>query len=324
MRAGSLRRGAFAAALLVALVTSGCSVRKLAINSLADALAGSGDVYASDDDPELVGSALPFALKTIESLLVEAPEHRGLLLSACSGFTQFAYAFVAARAEAIELDDYFEAERQRERALKLYLRARDYCLRSLELDHPGITGRLQREPRAAAAELDDNRIELIYWTGASWGAAVAAGVHRLEIVADLPAVEALMRRALEIDERWGDGAIHEAMISLAALPKAMGGSPERARAHFERAVELADGASVSPFVALAASVSVAQQNRAEFRDLLQRALDVELERDPSRRLANVVAQRRARLLLERADELFLEPLEDPIPEVAAPVPDVEG
>ena len=34
--------------------------------------------YASDDDPELVGDALPFALKTIEGLSRATPRHKGL------------------------------------------------------------------------------------------------------------------------------------------------------------------------------------------------------------------------------------------------------
>jgi predicted anti-sigma-YlaC factor YlaD len=217
---------------------------------------------------------------------------------------------VETRAEEIELDDYLEAERQRERALKLYLRGRDYCLRSLELDHPGISGRLRRYPQEAAAELSAKEIDLAYWTGASWGSAISVGIHRPEIVGDVQAVQALMARALAIDERYSDGAVHEALISIEALPETMGGSPERARRHYERAVELSAGSSASPYVALAATITVSEQNRGEFVDLLERALAVDPDREPSRRLANIVAQRRAELLLERADDLFLEPLEE--------------
>ena len=93
---------------LLTTLSTGCSIRKLAINGLADALASAGDVYASDGDPELVEQALPFSLKTIEALLAESPGNGSLLLSACSGFTQYSYAFVQARAERLELDDYRE------------------------------------------------------------------------------------------------------------------------------------------------------------------------------------------------------------------------
>ena len=67
--------------LLVMLVIlgSGCSVRRYAINKIGDALASGGSTYESDDDIQLVGDALPFGLKLIESLLAESPNHQGLL-----------------------------------------------------------------------------------------------------------------------------------------------------------------------------------------------------------------------------------------------------
>jgi predicted anti-sigma-YlaC factor YlaD len=286
---------------------SGCSIRSLAINTLADALAESGTVYASDSDPELVRDALPFALKTFESLLESAPENRALLLSTCSGFTQYANAFVEADAQRLEFTDYAESRRLGERALNLYLRARDYCLRALELDYPGITDRLVREPQTAAAPLDAKHLDLLYWTAASWGSAISAGVHRLEVVADLPAVRALFARALEIDETYSGGALHEALISLEALPEAMGGSRQRAELHFERALELSQGGSASPFVRYAASVLVPTQERAAFRRTLEQALAVDPDGVAEIRLANHLAQLQARFLLDHADDLFFLP-----------------
>ena len=69
--------------------------KRAATNAVADAMADNGAVYAADDDMELVGAAVPFGLKTMEGLLAEVPEHRGLLLAAARGFTQYAYAYVA-------------------------------------------------------------------------------------------------------------------------------------------------------------------------------------------------------------------------------------
>jgi TRAP transporter T-component len=80
---------------------TGC-VRRYAINKLGDALARSGDVYASDNDPELIQSA-PFSLKLIESLVAESPRHSGLLLAAARGFTQYAYAFVQEQADEMKI-----------------------------------------------------------------------------------------------------------------------------------------------------------------------------------------------------------------------------
>jgi len=290
----------------VLLVPSSGCIRKLAVGALANAMAAGGDVYASDDDPELVRDALPFALKTLETLLAERPDHAGLLVATSKGFAQYAYAFVEADAERIEPEDYRRAVELRERALGLYLRARDYGLRSLELDHPGISDRLRTSPDAAAAEFDrPEHVDRLFWTGAAWGAAISVGRQRPDLVADVDAVRALMRRALELDESFERGTIHAVMISLESLPAAMGGSPERARQHFERAVELSRGRLAAPYVTFASSVSVANQDRDEFVRLLETALAIDPEASPSDRLANRISQRRARLLLDRVDDLFL-------------------
>ena len=68
----------FPVTLLLALSTvlAGCSVRKFAVTKLGDSLANGGATYASDNDPEFVGQAVPFGLKLIEGLLAESPDHR--------------------------------------------------------------------------------------------------------------------------------------------------------------------------------------------------------------------------------------------------------
>ena len=81
---------------------------------------------------------------------------------------------------------------------------------------------------------------------------------------------------------------------------------ERARRHLERAVTLSGGKRAAPYVSFAETVSVGAQDRAEFGELLKKALAVDPDAVPELRLANTVAQRRAAWLLARADELFLE------------------
>ncbi len=297
------------AVLLLALlvVSPGCSIRKLAISGMADSLAAAGDSFASDDDPELVRDALPFALKTMESLLVEVPRHRRLLLATCQGFAQYAYGFVQLDADFLEPTDYRGAAALRQRALGLFLRARDYGLQGLELETSGISAELLTSPVTAAWRVELDALPLLYWTAAAWGSAISLGRDQPSLVADTDAVRAMMRRALELDETFDNGAIHAALISLESLPAAMGGSMERAREHFERAVELSGGSQAAIFVTMAEEVAVSQQDRKEFEELLQRALDVDLEGDPSARLANLIFQRKARALLERIEELFLDP-----------------
>ncbi|MCP4662124.1 MAG: hypothetical protein GY856_42520 [bacterium] len=304
-----MRRLLLLTSMLLLVLTSGC-LRKMAINTLADALAASGDVYASDDDPELVRDALPFALKTIDTLLVETPDHQGLRLAACQGYTQYAYAFVELEATRLEPVDYRGANKQRDRALKLYLRARDHCFHAVDLVAAGTSARLPSAPEEALDGFGVDDVPLLYWTGASWGAAMSLGLDRPELVADRPVVRALLERALKLDPDWSDGALHEAMIALDGLPATMGGSLEQAREHYERALELSGGNRPGPYVMWANAVSVRQQDREEFEDLLRKALAVDPDRRRSERLRTLITQERARLLLEQADELFLDDLED--------------
>src|SRR4029453_6311474 len=129
-----------------ALALSGCSLRGMAMNAVADALSGPGAGFARDDDPELGRDAIPVGLKTYESILDGVPEHRGLLLATASGFTQYAYAFVILEAERVEDTDLARARELRVRARKLFLRGRDYALKGLELAHPEFLRRLKEDP----------------------------------------------------------------------------------------------------------------------------------------------------------------------------------
>jgi predicted anti-sigma-YlaC factor YlaD len=302
-RAGMLAR----LAVVGSLCTAGCSLNRFATNKLGDALAGSGTTFSSDNDPELVAAAIPFSLKLMESLLASSPEHRGLLLATASGFTQYAFAFVQPEAEQLEEQDVARAAEARTRARKLYLRARDYGLRGLETEHPGFGQRLRADASAAARTATVADVPLLYWTAAAWGGAIALSKDNPDIVADLGLVEALIDRALELDERFDNGAIHGFLISYELARQGARGDPnERARVHFDRVVSLTGGQQAGPYVSLAEGVSVSRQDRREFESLLHQALAIDPDARPEWRLANLVVQRRARWLLARADELFLE------------------
>jgi predicted anti-sigma-YlaC factor YlaD len=294
--------------LIGALLLGACSVRRVAVNSLGDALSAGGSGFGKDDDPELVRDAAPFALKTMESLLEESPEHVGLLTSAAAGFMQYGYAFVQLEADFTEAQDFARATAMRRRAKKLYLRALGYGLRGLEVEHPGFDKLLRSDPDKALAGLTVEQVPLLYNTGAAWALAFAIDKTDAELSADQILIEKIMGRALALDEAWGQGALHEFFISWEAGHASTGGSLAKARAHFKRALELSGGNKAAPYVSLAESVAVPAQNKAEFEQLLNDALQIDVYKKDAAdyRLANVLAQRRAQWLLARVDELILE------------------
>ena len=287
-------------------MVQGCAlVQRKAVGMVASTLASSGDVFTRDDDLELVGAAIPFGLKLYESLLDSAPKNKDLLIATCSNFTQYGVAYLETEAAVLgEAEHHDEVARLNARALKLYLRAKGYCLRAMEVRFPGISQTLLTDPAAALAKAQKKDVPLLYWMAASWGSAISLGVDKPDIVIDMPVVRALAERALALDETWGNGALHEMFVSLDSLPEALGGSPARAREHFTRAVELQRGSSPGPYVALATGVAVPAQDRAEFEKLLQAALAIDPEKDPSTRLVTLVQQRRARALLDHIETMF--------------------
>jgi predicted anti-sigma-YlaC factor YlaD len=284
----------------------GCSVKSMAINSLGNALAEGTSAFATDDDPDLVREAIPFGLKTTESLIEAAPRHRGLLFTAASGFCRYAYAFLQQDADMVEAQDLARATHLRDRARRLYLRARDYGLRGIEVDFPGFGEGLRRDAKAALRPLRKEHVRLLYWTAAAWAGAMALAVNDSSLVADQDLPAAMMARALELDEGFELGAIHDFFIAFEAGRRSAGGSLEKASEHFTRAVALADGRRVWPFVGYAESVAVARQDKKEFDRVLKEALALDPAREKSQRLSNLIAQRRARWLLTRTEELFIE------------------
>jgi predicted anti-sigma-YlaC factor YlaD len=293
--------------VLALAANSGCATAKrIAINKLADSLAETGTTYTADNDPELVGAALPFSLKLVEGLLTQTPEHRGLLTMAASGFTEYAYAYVQQDADAAELDNVERAGELRARARRLYLRARDYGLRGLETRHRGFTKAIVGQKKAVIGECQRTDVPLLYWTAAAWAAAIAISKDHPELIADQPMVEALIDRAFVIEPDFASGALHGFLIQYEMARQGAPGDPiARARSHFDREVALTGGGLAAPFVALAEAVSVATGNRGEFEALLHSALAVDPDARPEWRLQNLIAHKRARWLLSRRDELFV-------------------
>ena len=135
---------------------------------------------------------------------------------------------------------------------------------------------------------------------------MALKINDSELSADQKLAEALASRALALDETYDAGAIHDFFIAYEAGRSTVGGSIEKARGHFDRALQIAGGRRAFPYVSFAESASVVRQDKQEFKALLEQALAVDVSKPTDYRLANLLAQRRARWLLSRTDELFVE------------------
>lgn len=289
--------------IVIAITLAGCSPKKMGISRMADALSSTASTFTRDNDPDFVRQAAPSTLKMVEMMLEDSPNHAGLLMTACSGFTQYAYAFLQSDADVADPSTQ-SAKDLKARGAAMYDRARGYCFRALEVRHQGAAKALQGDSKGVLASMSAPDVPALYWTGVAWGGGLLLSNNPLPRIGELMTVRALFTRALQLDDAWEGGTIHEAMIAVESLPVLLGGSAARAREHFNRAVALSNGESAFAYVALATGVAQPAKDRAEFERLLRAAIAIDVSKRPSIRLANLIAQRRARYLLSQVDKLF--------------------
>jgi predicted anti-sigma-YlaC factor YlaD len=298
------------ACLCLLAVVSGCSVKKMAIRQVGNAFAGTGTSFASDNDPDLIREALPFSLKLMESLLAEVPDHEPLLLATSSAYAQYAYAFLQMDADRLEDDDFEQAQVLRKRAANLFVRARDYGLQGLEVEHPNFRDLLQTDPVEAVLKFSSESVPLMYWTAAAWAGAVNLSKENSHLISEIPQLEALMDRALVLDPSWEQGTIHSFMITYAMARQGGVEDPViEAEKHFQKAIDYSRGQQAAPYVSYAEAVAVQEQDMKLFESLLNTALSIDPDEYLQYRLVNILMQKRARWLLDRKEDLILPALD---------------
>ena len=251
---------------------------------------------------------MPFSLKFVETLLAEVPDDPDLLITACRGFVLYSYGYVDFEAEQVLETDLDEGRRLRTRARRLYERGMEYGLQGLDQLYPGFQNRLRTDPAAAVAMLNPSRsnrdVPFLYWTAAGLGLAISVSKDDAAMLSRIPEVEAMLNRAIELDPSWDDGALHAFAVTFEGA-KPTGGSRQAIDQSFRTAEQMSGGTDAGLYVSYAENVAIPEQDAVLFRDMLGKALAIDADAVPARRLANLIAQRRAQWLLRRIEDLFL-------------------
>jgi predicted anti-sigma-YlaC factor YlaD len=291
-------------------VLQGCSINKMAARAAANALTGVGEstVFTGDPDPQLVGDALPFAIKIYEALLEQEPGHQGLIVTTGSLFVMYANAFVQGPAEMLPPGEHLAKREGQERAKKLYLRGVGILSAGMEKRYPGLLG----SGRAGALnaylpKLKKADVPLIYWLVAGTLSAYALDPLDVALGMKLPELTALINRAYELDPDFNTSALDEFFIIFhASIPEGMGGDKSKVDGFFQKALEKTRGLSAGPYVSYAQSVCIPRQDYETFRKYLEAALAVDVNADSGNRLVNIINQRKARYLLDQASYYFID------------------
>ncbi|MCL2138829.1 MAG: TRAP transporter TatT component family protein [Treponema sp.] len=279
----------------------GCSINTLVANALTGE--GSSTVFTGDSDPQLVGDALPFAMKMYEALLDATPKHRGLMLFTGSLFIMYANAFVQGPAQMLPGEAFELREQEEMRAKKLYLRGLAMMYNGLEVKYKGFINAAQKEEtlQAMLQKVKKDDVGFLYWAAAGGMAAYSIDVLDYDLNARIPEWKAMALRAYELDPDFDGAALDEFLFLLyISLPDMLGGSRERALEHYQKAIEKTGGKSSSIYISYAESICVPDQDYELYQEYLEKVLAIDPDEDISTRLVTIINQRRARWLLDNA------------------------
>lgn len=290
-----------------------CSINNLISDSLAGALSGGGNEgephpLLSENDPDLVGDALPFTLKLLDILISANINSPPILLTASQAYVAYAALYLQQEANTVSRDDFPRRSRLLDRSKIHFLRARDYTLSALEMLHPGFIGLLDDDDyERAFAGMSDDDVPYLYFTAVSWIGAAAVDVFDLALLLTAPRAVEMINAAYAIDPDYGDGAISEFyVLYYSSLPEAMGGSKEQAEFYYREALRVSNNLSVSAHVSMALGIALPAQDTQQFRAFLNKALKIDVDEDINRRLTNIIRQREAQWYLDNIELFFLD------------------
>lgn len=245
----------------------------------------------NQNDPKTVQDGAPAYLLLIDSLIAGDPANVNLLLAGAKLYGSYATAFVNDAA----------------RAGRLTAKAWDLSQNALCRARTALCA-WHRQPFeefiAALPRVTEADVALLYTYAATWAGWIQFHQDNWNAVADLPKVEAIMRRALELNEGYDHGGTHLYLGFLSTLlPPSLGGKPDQAREHFERAYALSQRRNLTARVMLAERYARLIFDRPLHDRLLREVLEAD-PHAPGLTLTNVLAQERARALLASADSYF--------------------
>jgi len=279
--------------LILLFLPSACLPnKKLTVGATAILLEEVARSSNKQSDLRMIREGMPAYLMLMDGMIEALPDNEQLLIAAAQGYSSFASVFVE--------------DQDKEYAKLLFERGRQYALRSLEIR--GLKEPLQSpfdDFKEGLKALGKKDIPYLFWAATCWANWIRLNLDSMEALAELPRVEWMMKRVLEIDEGFYYGGPHLFMgIWFASKPKIAGGDLTKAQGHFLKALEFGKGKFLMAYVYYADYYARQTLDKDLFLSTLQKVLETPPDISPDLTLLNTVAQKKAKELLSRVEEYF--------------------
>jgi tetratricopeptide (TPR) repeat protein len=279
--------------IFLSLSISGCfSSRQLVTENAVGLFRGVSQSANRQSDIELVRQGLTSYLLLIDGMNQTYPDNANLLLAGAQAYSSYA-----------SLSEEGDASR----TARLIQKAKDYALKALE-QSPPFKGSLEKSLdlfETQVSKTEKNQVPLLFGVASIWGTWIVQGPDPVEGMADLPKVEALMDRVLQLDPGYYYGGAHLFKgILLSIRPAQFGGDLKKAEAHFQQALKYSQGKFLMTSVFFAQYYARQRLDRNLFVSTLKKVLSTPADSDPDLTLVNTLAHKKAQKLLDQVEDFF--------------------
>lgn len=270
-----------------------CSLEKFVIRQTGTLLDYGVIALYEETDLVIAEQALASNIKLLEGMIKGDPENEHLLLLTSQAIAGYVLGFVEDEAP--------------DRAKPLYLRARDYAARVLlENDFNLLEENILIDEYNQKVKLmNEENIDALFWAAFSWAGWINLSLDNPQAFVDLPKVEALMNRVLEIDSTYYHGA---ALLFFGSIwgtkPRMLGGDPEKAKMYFDQNLKITEGNFLLSYVYYAKYYAAKILDEDLFKKYLKTVKETPENVLPGEQLLNSIAKKKADFLLTKTEDIF--------------------
>ena len=218
---------------------------------------------------------------------------------------EYGFGIIMEQASRLIEKDYSQAMAKYKQANKIFAEARDSGILIISKKYPNFKKWLNKE---ASIDFNADDMNDIYWLAASIGGCISSSRGNPFELINLPNVGRLLRTGIDINPEWENGSFYSAMISFTTTRSDLNEIMLRDSVdyYFDKAVLFSDGKDAGPYLTYAESIHKPFQERKNFVDKLNYVINMENKPNNEFELTNLLAKSRAKWLLARTDEYFLE------------------
>lgn len=294
---------------LLYLFVAGCTPKKIASDITAQIMAGGAPSFEMDPDAELAETTGITMIKMIEAFQYDNPNNKTLNILLARSYANYAFGFLEWNMLRFrnDLKKQEQFKINEERAKRFYEAGKRLGLATLS-QSGSFKSALNKDLDSFKKMLKGygkGSVPKLFWTAFSWGGAINLNKDSPQAIIEFPKTEAMMQRVLELDEYYFYGGPHLFFaVSFGSRPAMFGGNLEKSKEHFEKAVGAYQRKFLMALVMYAQVYAVQAQDPALFDSLLTEVMSADAAAMPEQRLANELAKRRAKWLLENKTQFF--------------------